>query len=365
MTVDAALDTAAHPQPESLRDRLPAVDPGHAIAARDLLARGDLLDTQTDGRHLVLRCAAPPQRVPTGAVRLAHADGHVVYAQTLARNEPTLGDLAWQDLAGEARLLAWAIGHAALLSALSDALSQPLAPDAFLHAVAAPGDRSWLAVTFDAADQDLHCEGWLALDAAATRALAANPGWRFDAEAAAARRAHTLLVCELQAAAPRLDLATLRGVAAGDVLMLGTRNIGLASLRLIVPAGAAPSARSVTWGAKWANGALTLTQRFAMDADMIEEASDDDTPQQGAAAPESAVSPLDAMPARVEVVLATPRMSLGEVEHLSPGQVVPLQESLDHARVRLRVNGAGFARGELVALGDTLGVRIVSIDDSG
>lgn len=369
MTAETAIEAAALSQPESLRGRLPVVDQEQAAIARALLARGDTLDSDVDGRHLVLRCGAPPQPAPTNAVQLAHADGHALYAQTLARNEPTLGDLAWQDLAGEARMLAWSLSHEALLSSLSDALGQPLSPDALLHGAVAPDRWHWLTLAFDHADGDLHCEGWLALDAAAARALAVNPGWHFDAEAAAARRARTVLACELLAPAPRVDLATLRGIAAGDVLMLGTRSIGLASLRLVVPSDAAQPAVSVTWGAKWADGALTLTQRFAMDADMAEEGSDDDTAQAAGtpddAAPAIATSPLDALPAHVEVVLATPRMSLGEVEHLSPGQVVPLRESLDHAAVRLRVNGAAFARGELVALGDTLGVRIVSIDDSG
>lgn len=369
MTIGAAIDTAAHAQPESLRGRLPEVDAEHAAATQALLARGDVLDTAADGRHLVLRCAAPPHPGPANAVRLAHADGHVVYAQTLARNEPTLGDLAWQDLTGDARVLAWALSHEALLSSLSGAFGQPLSPDAFLHDAFAPSPYHWLTVTFDEVAKDLHCEGWLALDAAATRALAANAGWHFDAETAAARRAHTMLACELLAPAPRIEVATLRSIADGDVLMLGTRSISLASLRLMVPAETAQSSGSVTWGAKWVDGALTLTRRFAMDANMVEEASEDDAPHAAAAANHAApavlASPLDALPARVEVVLATLRISLGEVEQLSPGQIVPLQESLDHAAVRLRINGANFARGELVALGDTLGVRIVSIDDSG
>lgn len=368
MTIDAALDAAPRAQPTPLRGRLPEADPEWAAVVQALLGNGDMLDAAADGWRLVLRCEATPRARPPGAMQLAHADGHVLFAQTLGRNEPAIGDLAWQDLDGEARILAWALSHEALLSALSNALGRKLLPHAFVSDAPTPGPHQWLELSFDDAGRDLHWEGRLGLDAAAARALAGNPAWRFDAEAAAARRAHTMLDCELLAPAPQLDLASLRGIAAGDVLMLGTRSITLASLRLVVPAGAEQPAESVTWGAKWADGALTLTQRFAMDAGMAEHASDADTPQAADvpdAPPAAARSPLDALPARLEVVLATPRMRLGEVEHLSPGQILPLQASLDHATVRLRVNGAAFAHGELVALGDTLGVRIVSIDDSG
>jgi flagellar motor switch/type III secretory pathway protein FliN len=56
---------------------------------------------------------------------------------------------------------------------------------------------------------------------------------------------------------------------------------------------------------------------------------------------------------------------LGRIERLAAGECIPLQHPLDHATVRLRADSANFARGELVTLGDAMGVRIVSIDDSG
>lgn len=367
MTAGNAHDVATGVQPASLRGHLPDVDPEWAATVQALLARGDTLDAAADGGRLVLRCeTAPGSRAPT-LVQLAHADGHILFAQTLGRNEPTIGDLAWHDLAGEARVLAWALSHESLLTALANAFGEQPVPEAFLHDEPATGRHHWLALTFDDAEREVHWEGRLGLDTAAARALAANTAWHFDAQAAAARRARIVVGCELLAPAPPLAVAQLRTLARGDVLILGTRSIALASLRLVVPAGDAQAVESVTWGAKWTDGALTLTQRFAMDAGMTAHAADDDAPQ-STEIPEAtpaAASPLDTLPARLEVVLATPRLSLGEVEHLAPGQILPLQASLDHATATLRVNGTPFARGELVALGDTLGVRIVGIDDSG
>lgn len=348
----SALDTETASR-EPPREHMAAPDTELAEAGQALHARGDRLDIDDDGRHLTLRCEAAIGAGAGDAVILAYPGGEIRFLQVRARNEPTLGELVWTDLADEARLLAWAITHESLLAALSAALGWKLLPAAFARNPSAPDDHQWLAVEFDDGGLDARWEGRLGLDAAATRALSANDAWHFDEATAAARRERITSTCVLQTLAPRLAPAELSSLAPGDVLMLGMRSDVLASLRLVVPDDPAQRIESATWGAKWMDGALTLTRPLANDAGMVER-------HPGADAAESP----DAI-AAIEAIIATPRLALGQIERLAAGECIPLQHPLDHAAVRLRVGGANFAHGELVALGDALGVRIVSIDDSG
>ncbi len=62
----------------------------------------------------------------------------------------------------------------------------------------------------------------------------------------------------------------------------------------------------------------------------------------------------------LEAVLGSTKMTVAELMKLEPGSSVTLDASLDRD-VELRLNGAAVARGELVALGDRYGVRVIEI----
>ncbi len=78
----------------------------------------------------------------------------------------------------------------------------------------------------------------------------------------------------------------------------------------------------------------------------------------GAAPMRSAL--VDHVDVRVETYLGATSMTIAELNALKAGSVVPLEAALN-ALVELRVNGVTFAQGELVAVGDKFGVRIVSV----
>lgn len=69
---------------------------------------------------------------------------------------------------------------------------------------------------------------------------------------------------------------------------------------------------------------------------------------------------IDAVGVTVETYLGAAAMTVAELNALQNGGVVPLDAALN-APVELRVNGILIARGELVAVGDKFGVRIVSL----
>lgn len=62
----------------------------------------------------------------------------------------------------------------------------------------------------------------------------------------------------------------------------------------------------------------------------------------------------------VETYLGGATMTVGELNALQPGGVIALDAALNQL-VELRLNGVTIAHGELVAVGDKFGVRIVSL----
>jgi flagellar motor switch/type III secretory pathway protein FliN len=73
---------------------------------------------------------------------------------------------------------------------------------------------------------------------------------------------------------------------------------------------------------------------------------------------ESGLLPLDMIMASIDVLLDTLVMSLSDISALAPGGVLTLSQLKTGRAVTLRCNGAPFARGEIIAVGERLGVLI-------
>ena len=69
---------------------------------------------------------------------------------------------------------------------------------------------------------------------------------------------------------------------------------------------------------------------------------------------------IDNVGVTLEAFLGGARMTVAELTNLKADAVVPLDAALNHA-VELRLNGVPVARGELVAVGDKFGVRLVEM----
>jgi type III secretion protein Q len=67
---------------------------------------------------------------------------------------------------------------------------------------------------------------------------------------------------------------------------------------------------------------------------------------------------LDAVEMTLTFDLGEHELSLGEVKRLKPGCVIGLERAVDDNAVRLRIGGRLVGTGQLVAIGDQLGVRI-------
>ena len=71
-------------------------------------------------------------------------------------------------------------------------------------------------------------------------------------------------------------------------------------------------------------------------------------------------SDLDDLPVRLVFEAGRVELSLGELQRLAPGALVPLGRPLDEP-LDIMANGRRLGRGTLVRIGESLGVRIVSI----
>ena len=69
---------------------------------------------------------------------------------------------------------------------------------------------------------------------------------------------------------------------------------------------------------------------------------------------------LDDLPVRLVFEAGRVELSLGELQRLAPGALVPLSRPLDEP-LDIMANGRRLGRGTLVQIGESLGVRIVSI----
>ena len=70
------------------------------------------------------------------------------------------------------------------------------------------------------------------------------------------------------------------------------------------------------------------------------------------------------VPVRVTVRIGRASLSLGELVKLGPGSLVPLDREA-HEPADVLVNGKVIARGEVVTIDNTYGVRITSVDGDG
>lgn len=346
----------------SLRGRIPELAAAQAEAARELFASQVCWPLQNE-RMLALA----PLRRPGGLGGTFELDGDGTrLAARLDRNGAVSASPEWSDYTGRSRLLAWSLAHEQTLVQLSDALGVPLLPVAELEpaeAGAADGDALWLSFSIEDMYEPegggaAHYEtGELRLPVALLRRMLARaepldpdnplPGlgkW-------AALPAHVSVGC----AGPELAAGDWASLRPGDVIVVGSR-------------AHPPTLHARANGRRWPLAAGPDGFRISGDAQTIPTFLESSTmsEQEGAseAQAESGADKGDAptrtLPVLVEFELGRLELTVGDLAGLQPGYVFALPAFVEGASVTIRANGRASGRGELVAVGDTLGVRLVS-----
>jgi len=72
---------------------------------------------------------------------------------------------------------------------------------------------------------------------------------------------------------------------------------------------------------------------------------------------------LDELPLRIVFEVGRLELSLGDVRQMAPGTVLPLSRPFDEA-LDIMASGRRIGRGEIVRIGDSLGVRIIRLFDN-
>ena len=154
---------------------------------------------------------------------------------------------------------------------------------------------------------------------------------------------------------PSFSLPELSAIELGDVLVLGTAEQAFDSVKV----SSGSDAKTVLNG-QWLETGLKISEpieykKMTGESKMSEV---DSTPVD-----ESDLAAR--LPLEVTFEVGQISVSLAQLQRLQPGYVFDLSRPVEGAEVAIAVNGQNIGRGELVAAGDTLGVRVLNWDDNG
>lgn len=339
---------------EPLRGRIPSLLPAQAEALRYFFAAPERWTLRDGG---VLRFASGDADGAGEAFEL-EADG-VRLALRLEPAANARGDgLRWSDYQGRSRLLAWALAHEAALMRLSDVLGVSLLPveadpERDPHGSARDPDL-WLSFAVEEADGGA-LRGALRMPASwIDRLLDRADRIYDDAQTDLGEWRRLPLAVSIRLPGPKLRGADWRAMRPGDVIVLGSRS------RMPEPRAFAAdrywplSAGEGRWRIEGAAEFISVSQESPTVNDT--EANPDVAGAEAAAPPH----PAQNLPVNVEFELGSVQLNVGELAALQPGYVFALPTHLEGANVVIRANGRAAGRGEMVAVGDTVGVRLLS-----
>jgi type III secretion protein Q len=269
-----------------------------------------------------------------------------------------LGDREWTDYTSDSRLFAWVLAHSALLEGLGRILREPLMPSSLNEAVLAPADaRASVALDFSATAADGRVtRGCISLPPIMIGRLAIHSGWQRAAPPGDAWQ-HIPGTLRLELRQIPFYRSVLAASEIGDVLVLGSRSSLWRELYVALVGGRG-DVRLRDWSASYDGARLTLIPAVLTSAKELIMPE----PQPAASVPSGAA---DNIPVSVDFDLGSMSLPLGELAALKPGYVFELPGNLEKLRVVIRANGTRIGYGELVAVGDVLGVQLLAIETDG
>ena len=303
--------------------------PGHPAAA------DEVFELDADGSRLGLRLQAPP---PAGD--MPH----------------------WSDYRGRARVLAWSLAHERWLMRLSEAFGVALTPLLDGPPPDAPPEV-WLDFLVEDDDPEAKTPGAALLQGSLRapaqwlpRLLAqAAPPYADEPPTPLGRWRELPVRLRLLLDVPPRPAGDWSALRPGDVLVIGPR---AAPLQLQARgAGRAWPLAATAQGWRVEGAAQPLPSplsRVGETGPMSEHET------AATAAPEDPDAGMRPLPVRLSFEVGALDLRVGELAELQPGYVFALPAHLEGANVVLRANGEAVGQGELVAVGDTLGVRLIA-----
>jgi type III secretion system YscQ/HrcQ family protein len=258
----------------------------------------------------------------------------------------------WHRYAGEVRLLAWAAHHEPILDLLRAVFASEWLPEAFQQEASPQSGDIHAGFSIYAANGAHIVDGMAVFG----RCYVAGLADRSDA-----REPRPHAVTELQAALAihiddfEMPRAELRGLAPGAVVRVDNRTLRTTP-RVTIPLGTLRATADI-------HGTRVVIAGFAAAAATMND------PTHGVStmsdidhtiATKESIGPVDPDTVPVKLRFTAGRLSVpfGALASVAPGFVFELDKPLDDQVITIHANGVPIARGELVTLGDLLGVRI-------
>jgi flagellar motor switch/type III secretory pathway protein FliN len=146
---------------------------------------------------------------------------------------------------------------------------------------------------------------------------------------------------------PSFPVAELLAAETGDVLVLGGRSHCWSNLQVLAADSIDLKRR---WSAEYDGERLRINAALPY---VPTESSMSESPS------------LENVGVSIDFELGSTSLPLGELANLKPGYVFELAGNLNQVRVVIRANGARVGYGELVAVGDVLGVQLLALETNG
>jgi type III secretion system YscQ/HrcQ family protein len=333
----------------ALSRRLRRLAPQAAAALRDLFRARDYLVLEGNP-ETTWRFGPAPDISPPAAI----LDGvHEQLTMSITDDGwcEHLGARAWWDFTADSRLLAWALAHSGLLEGLGRILREPLIPSALTAGPLTPSDTN-VALSFSVSTPDGRTTtGCVSLSAQMVTRLVSHSGWRL---AAAIAPEWLKLPATVRVELPGAAFATgeLSASQIGDVLILGNQASCWRKLHVTL-VGAHGDKQMRTWNVCYDGTRLTVSAGVL------------NSPTELIMSDPKATGAVDNIPVSLDFDLGSLELPLGELAALKPGYVFELAGSLEKLRVVIRANGTRVGVGELVAVGEVLGVQLLALEIDG
>ena len=280
----------------------------------------------------------------------------------------------WRDHADPgSRQLAWGLAASQTLALVQQVFRSPVDVIEILPKMDPSGSAFWVNLTLSsttAESEPSPLRLTLGLAGASLDRLAALPR-RKDPEQLSRGLTRWSAVqgrVRIQMPGPLLTSSQVRSLAHHDVLVLGRRaaiEAGLVRLRLDGARGSAcdwPVRLVDNARAQVTGPAVIGRSRNVQQEDPVTNEASSSPP--GATAPEddtaSVANPVERLPIQVGFDLGRMDLPLNQLAQIEPGYIFALPQALDQARVAIRLNGTLAGTGELVSIGDVLGVRLTA-----
>ncbi len=303
-------------------------------AAHELLSAGNQLRWSDDHGELELRAgvgqkhaaALPCIQLEHGSTRLRVALEHEPPG-----NATTGEDANWRDYDNhDARLLAWTLAYEGLIDTLAQVFGNPV----IAVGASSEGGRDclWLSLQYRDASGGGSVEGWIGINAAEAKHLAAMAAWQHDPARPTILGDATSVTLTLWIPGVRLCADDIEKAAPGDVLLACPTPDTPASLRPDRHAAREIFGLPEAWSARHADGRWSIVK-----AGILTRSDESRRPY---------------------FLLPGFTMPLEKAAALQPGSLLADDATLAGATVGIALDDRRFGEGTLVMLGDRLGVRI-------